>query len=64
MVVESSTQSQYDIDEELWVYGDKPTPGAVTVSVGIDPAGRGRYADESGNRVVVTPIYSPYPLDE
>ncbi len=39
-----------------------PTPGSVTAAVAIEPAGRGSYVSESGYRVVVTPINSPYPL--
>jgi hypothetical protein len=48
--------------EEPELYGSQPMPESITASVIVEPTGRGNYQSEAGNRVVVTPIYSPYPL--
>ena len=44
------------------MHGKPPSPGSITASVTIDTSGKSTYASESGNRAVVTPICSKYPL--
>lgn len=44
------------------MYGNQPTPASITASVLIEPVGYASYASRSGNRAVVTRVYSPYPL--
>ena len=44
------------------MHGEPPTPGSIAASVTIDTSGKSTYASESGNRAVVTPIYSKYRL--
>lgn len=51
-----------DAGKQAGFYGVRPDPAMITVSVVIEPAGRGNYDSETGSRVVMTPIYSPYPL--
>jgi hypothetical protein len=55
-------QTRSGADKKPGFYGVQPDPETITASVVIQPAGRGNYDRETGNRVVIAPIYSPYPL--
>jgi hypothetical protein len=44
------------------LYGTQPASESIAASVIIETRGRGSYQSETDSCVVMTPIYSPYPL--